>query len=89
MGTIFVFLFMVAMCYAAYRIFKKYIPEMKVNSMLNKFLVKESPVQNGGRQPHHDLNSSMSNDHRLKEVNQLERVFENGYKVSAEGEWRG
>ncbi len=88
-STLFAMCFMALILYITYRILKKSVPDMKVKAMLNRFVAHEAPVQNGGQQPAHDLNTAMTNDHRLREVNQLERVFENGYKVSTEGEWRG
>lgn len=83
------FIFFVIFTYAAYRILKHSAPQLRVTAQLNRLVADASPVHLGGWQPAYDFNSSMTNEMRAREVNQLERVFESGYKVSNSGEWRG
>jgi hypothetical protein len=77
------------LCYAAYRILKYSAPQMKTQVHLNKLIAGQKPIQQGGWQPTYDLISALTNEMRLREINQLERVFEYGYRVAASGEWRG
>lgn len=81
--------FFAVMCYAAYRILKHVAPQMKTQVNLNKLVNGQLPIQQGGWQPSYDLIAALTNEMRLREVNQLERAFEYGYRVTAGGEWRG
>lgn len=85
----YLFIFFLVMGYAAYRILKYVAPQMKTQANLNKLVKGQSPVQQGGWQPSYDLIEALTNEMRSKEVNQLERVFEYGYRVTLGGEWRG
>lgn len=85
----FIAVFFIILSYAAYRILRSVAPQMRTQVHLNRLVIGQVPVHHGGWQPTYDLIEALTNEMRSREVNQLERVFEYGYRVGAGGEWRG
>lgn len=84
---LYLILFYCVLGYVAYRIMKYAAPQMRTQAHLNRLVNGALPVQHGGWQPAYDFDSSMSDEFRLRQVNQLERVYESGYRVTPEGHW--